>query len=222
MEAPGSSKTAGSSGKGYIIGGIIVRTAVLILAGVLFSGSAWATEWTLIRDDAKSGEKAYIDKSRVIRRGSLAAMWLLTNYERPKGVARKAHLSEKALVEYDCENHDPENLSLRGIRSMTERVTWFIPTKTWAPSWQSPRTLPKRPAGKLCANRNELSLIFYWACARLGTKTVGSPDRKFAKITNVIPFDAHYLGRSSPPGKRHRLLFPQAISPIRAAGHHGL
>ena len=87
-----------------------MRTGVLILAGVLFSGSAWATEWTLIRDDAKSGEKAYIDKSRVMRRGSLAAMWLLTNYERPKGVARKAHLSEKALVEYDCQNHESRKL----------------------------------------------------------------------------------------------------------------
>ena len=87
-----------------------MRAGLFVLALAIFSGGAWATEWTLIRDDAKSGEKAYIDKSKVIRRGSLAAMWLLTNYERPKGVARKNHMSEKALVEYDCQNHESRKL----------------------------------------------------------------------------------------------------------------
>ncbi|WON73859.1 surface-adhesin E family protein [Nitrosospira sp. Is2] len=83
-----------------------MRTGILVLAMAIFSGSAWSAEWTLVKDNAKSGEKTYIDKSNVVRIGPLAQMSSLTNYQRPKGVAGRKHLSEKALVEFDCENRE--------------------------------------------------------------------------------------------------------------------
>jgi hypothetical protein len=83
-----------------------MRTRFLVLALAIFCGGAWAADWTLIRDDKEPGEKTYVDKSTLGRTGSLARMWTLTNYHRPKGVAGRKHLSEKALVEYDCKTRE--------------------------------------------------------------------------------------------------------------------
>ena len=85
---------------------VIMRTRFLVLALAIFYGGAWAAEWTLIKDNAKSGEKTYIDKSSIERTGSLAKISSLTNYQRPSGVGGRKHMSEKALVEYDCETHE--------------------------------------------------------------------------------------------------------------------
>jgi hypothetical protein len=87
-----------------------MRTRFLVLTLAFFVGGAWAGEWTLIKENAKSGEKTYLDKSNVARMGPLAQIWSLTNYQRPSGVARKKHMSEKALVEYDCETRESRKL----------------------------------------------------------------------------------------------------------------
>jgi hypothetical protein len=87
-----------------------MRAGFLVLTLAIFSGGASAADWTLIRDDTKTGEKTYVDKSIVVRTGSLARMWSLTNYQRPKGVAGRKHLSEKTLVEYDCKTRESRKI----------------------------------------------------------------------------------------------------------------
>jgi hypothetical protein len=87
-----------------------MRAGFLVLTLAIFSGGAWATDWTLLRDDAKTGEKTYVDKSSIAPMGTLARMWILINYKRPKGVAGRKHLSEKALVEYDCKRHESRKI----------------------------------------------------------------------------------------------------------------
>ena len=86
---------AASSVWNIIRGEMIMRTGILVLAMAIFSGSAWSAEWILIKDDAKSGEKTYIDKNTLGRAETLAIMWSLVNHQKPKGVARRAHLSDK-------------------------------------------------------------------------------------------------------------------------------
>jgi hypothetical protein len=87
-----------------------MRTRFLVLALAIFYCNAWAADWTLIRDDGKPGEKTYIDKNSLVRTGTLARIWMLVNYERPKGVADRKHLSEKALVEYDCKRRESRKI----------------------------------------------------------------------------------------------------------------
>jgi hypothetical protein len=79
-----------------------MRAVVLVLALAIFNSGAWASEWTLVRGNTEPGEKTYIDKSSLARKGTLAKMWSLVNHERPKAVAGREHLSEKSLVQYDC------------------------------------------------------------------------------------------------------------------------
>ena len=79
-----------------------MRTGILVLAMAIFSGSAWSAEWKLIKDDAKAGEKTYIDENTLGRAETLAIMWSLVNHQKPQGVGRRAHLSEKSLIQYDC------------------------------------------------------------------------------------------------------------------------
>ena len=88
-----------------------MRARFLFLTLAIFVGAAWAGEWTLIKDNAKSGEKTYLDKSNVQRIGPLTRIWSLTNYERPSGVAGRKHMSEKALVEFDCETGELRKLA---------------------------------------------------------------------------------------------------------------
>jgi hypothetical protein len=87
-----------------------MRTRFLVLALAIFYCNAWAADWTLIRHDRKPSEKTYIDKNSLVRTGTMARMWTLVNYERPKGVAGRKHLSEKALVEYDCKRHESRKI----------------------------------------------------------------------------------------------------------------
>lgn len=90
---------------------VIMRTRVLVLTLAIFVGGAWAGEWTLVKDNAKSGEKTYLDKSNIARIGPLAQIWSLTNYQRPSGVGGRKHMSEKALVEFDCETREFRKLA---------------------------------------------------------------------------------------------------------------
>jgi hypothetical protein len=83
-----------------------MRAGLFVLALAIFSGGAWAADWTLIWDDTKHGVKTYVDKSDIARIGPLVQIWSLTNYQRPAGVGGRKHMSEKALVEYDCETHE--------------------------------------------------------------------------------------------------------------------
>jgi hypothetical protein len=96
---------------------MMMRTSILILAMAIFSGSAWSAEWILIKDDAKSGEKTYIDKNTLGRAETLAIMWSLINHQKPKGVAGRAHLSEKSLIQYDCKNHQSRRLEFQWYSS---------------------------------------------------------------------------------------------------------
>jgi hypothetical protein len=87
-----------------------MRAGFLVLTLAIFSGGAWAADWTLIRDDTKTGEKTYVDKGSLATMGTLARMWSLINYQRPKGVAGRKHLSEKALIEYDCKTRESRKI----------------------------------------------------------------------------------------------------------------
>jgi hypothetical protein len=87
-----------------------MRIRFLVLALAISYCNAWAADWTLIRDDRKPGEKTYIDKNSLVRTGTLARMWMLVNYERPKGIADRKRLSEKTLVEYDCKRRESRKI----------------------------------------------------------------------------------------------------------------
>jgi hypothetical protein len=89
---------------------MIMRTRLLVLALAIFNGGAWAADWTLIRDDAEAGERTYVDKNSLVPVGTLERMWTLINYKRPKGVADREHLSEKARVEYDCKRRESRKI----------------------------------------------------------------------------------------------------------------
>ena len=74
---------------------------LLIILLVLSNGIVYA-EWLLTSGNDESGLKVYIDPDSIRRKGNLAKMWQLYDYQTVQTVAGDSLLSIKRFNEYDC------------------------------------------------------------------------------------------------------------------------
>lgn len=91
--------------------GSIVQPIVSFFMFAIFSGSALAADWKLIGDDIEQGVKTSIDKNTISKKGTMAQMWSVVDYESPRSADGKVHLSTKSLDEYDCKNEQYRTLA---------------------------------------------------------------------------------------------------------------
>jgi hypothetical protein len=82
------------------------RLAICLL---LLSSSAWAG-WERVGEDDTA--TSYADPASVVRNGSTARMWSVLNYKAFQRMVEVGYFSQKAQVEYDCEEPRSRGLTL--------------------------------------------------------------------------------------------------------------